>query len=167
MEDPAGLFSRVSPETAPYASMLSRKDDSNDWLSVHTDVNLARISKANLLVVGTERLVLSLVSSVADDVKSDVMIWCRDGLLPLPPPSSQSGIVVLRDVEALKPQEQLGLLNWVDSARQRRQVISTASAPLLPLVEAGAFDAALYYRLNTVYIDLTVLTVEKSRPSIY
>ena len=166
MEDPAGLFSRVSPETAPYASTLSRTHDSNDWLSVHTDVNLARISKANLLVVGPERLALSLISSVADDVSSDVMIWCRDGLLPLPP-SSQSGIVVLRDVEALKPQEQLGLLNWVDSARQRRQVISTASAPLLPLVEAGAFDAALYYRLNTVYIDLTVLTVEKSSRSIY
>jgi sigma-54-interacting transcriptional regulator len=155
MEDPSGLFSRVSPETAPYASTLSRKDVSNDWLSVHTDVNLARISKANLLIVGTERLVLSLVSSVTDDLNSDVMIRCRDGLLPLPPASSQSGIVVLRDVEALKPEEQFALLNWVDSARKRRQVISTASAPLLPLVEAGAFDAALYYRLNTVYIDLT------------
>jgi DNA-binding NtrC family response regulator len=94
------------------------------------------------------------------------MIRCRDGLFPLPP-SSQSGIVVLRDVDALKPEEQVGLLNWVDSARNRRQVVSTASAPLLPMVEARAFDAALYYRLNTVYIDLTVLTVERSRPGIY
>ena len=166
MEDPSGLFSRVSPETAPYASTLPREGDSSDWLSVHTDVNLARISKANLLVVGTERRVLSLVSSLADDAKSDVMIRCRDGLFPLPP-SSQSGIVVLRDVDALKPEEQVGLLNWVDSARNRRQVVSTASAPLLPMVEARAFDAALYYRLNTVYIDLTVLAVERSRPGIY
>ena len=35
-------------------------------------------------------------------------------------------------------------------------MVSTASAPLLRLVEARAFDAALYYRLNMVYIDLTV-----------
>ena len=85
MENPAGLFSRVSPETAPYASMLPRKDDSSDWFSVYRDLNLARSLKANLLVVGTERLVLSLVSSLVADVNSDFMIRCRDGLFRLPP----------------------------------------------------------------------------------
>ena len=163
MEDSSGLFSRVNPETAPYASTPPRKGDSSDWLSVHADVDLARINKANLLVVGTERLVLGLVSSLVDDANSDVMIRCRDGLLRLPPTSSQSGTVVLRDVDALKQEEQRRLLDWVDSANNRSQVVSTASAPLLPLVEARAFDAALYYRLNTVYIDLTV---ERSRRSI-
>jgi transcriptional regulator of acetoin/glycerol metabolism len=43
---------------------------------------------------------------------------------------------------------------WLASSN-RPQVVSTASAPLLPLVEAGVFNDALYYRLNTVYIDLS------------
>jgi len=164
LEDPSGLFSRVSPETAPKVSTPPRKGDSSDWLTVHRDdLNLARIFKTNLFVVGTERLVLSLISSLAADVNSDV-IQCRDGLFRLPPPSSQAETVVLRDVDALNQEEQLRLLDWVDSATNGSQVISTASAPLLRLVEARAFDAALYYRLNTVYIDLTG---ERSRPGIY
>ena len=155
MENPAGLFSRVSPETTPHASTPPRKDDSSDWFTVYRDLDLARINKANLLVVGTERLVLSLVGSLIADVKSDCMIQCRDGQLRLPRTSSQSGIVVLRDVDALKREEQRRFRNWLDSASKRVQVVSTASEPLLGLVAARAFDATLYYRLNAVYIDLT------------
>ncbi len=156
MENPRRLFSRVSPVTAPDASMSPRKDDSSDWFSVYRDLNLARSLKANLLVVGSERLVSSLVSSLVADVNPDFMIQCRDGLFRLPPKPSQSGIVVLRDVEALEKVEQLRFLDWVDSPSNRLQVVSTASAPLLWLVEDRKFDATLYYRLNTVYIDLTV-----------
>ena len=35
------------------------------------------------------------------------------------------------------------------------QVVSTAKAPLFPLVERGAFLDRLYYQLNIVYLDLT------------
>ena len=164
MENPAGLFSRVNSETAPYASMLPRKDDSSDWFLVYEDLDVARRLKANLLVVGTERLVLSLVSSLVADVSRDFMFRCRDGLLPLPRTSPQPGIVVLRDVDALKREEQLRFLDWLNSAGKRIQVVSTASEPLLGLVATRAFDAALYYRLNSVYIDLTV---ERLRRSIY
>jgi len=155
LENPCRLFSRVSRDTAPYASM-PRKDDSSDWFSVYRDLNLARSLKANLLVVGTERLVSSLVSSLVADVNPELMIRCRDGLFRLPPKPPQSGIVVLRDVDALEKQVQRGFLDWVDSASNRLQVVSTAPAPLIQLVEARKFDAALYYRLNTVHIDLTV-----------
>lgn len=155
MENPAELFSKVSSETRRYASMLPLKDDSSDWFAVYRDLDLARSREANLLVVGTERLVLSLVGSLIADVKSDCMIQCRDGQLRLPRTSSQSGIVVLRDVDALKREEQRRFLHWLDSASKRVQVVSTASEPLLGLVAARAFDAVLYYRLNAVYIDLT------------
>ena len=141
--------------------MLPRQDDSSDWHQVYSDLNLARGLKANLLVVGAERLVLSLVSSLVADVNPDFMIRCRDGLPPLPRTSSQSGIVVLRDVDALKQEEQLRFLDWLNSSK-RIQVVSTASEPLLGLVAARAFDAALYYRLNTVYIDLTVERLSRS-----
>jgi hypothetical protein len=145
--------------------MSPRKDDiSSDWSQVYQDLEVARSLKASLLVVGAERLVLSLVSSLAADVNPDFVIRCRDGLLRLPRTSSQSGTVVLHDVDALKQEEQLRFLDWLNSAGNRIQVISTASGPLTGLVAARAFDAALYYRLNMVYIDLTV---ERLRRSIY
>ena len=155
MENPCRLLPRVTTGTVPYAS-IPRKDDSSDWFSVYRDLNLARTLKANLLVVGNERLVLSLVSSLVADVHPDFMIQCHDGLMRLPPRPSQSGMVVLRDVDTLDKVEQLRFLEWLDSASKRLQVVSTATAPLLRLVEARKFNPTLYYRLNTVYIDLTV-----------
>jgi len=146
----------------PYASMLPREDDSSDWFLVYRDLDLVRRLKANLLVVGTERLVSSLVNSLIADVNSDFMIRCREGLPPLPRASSQSGIVVLRDVDALNREEQLRFLDWLTSAGKRIQVVSTASEPFLGLVAARAFNATLYYRLNTVYIDLTVERLSRS-----
>ena len=154
MGDLSALFSRVSPNTASYAQKLSRKGDSKAWLSVHMDVDLARTNKANLLVVGTEQLVSTLLGPLADDIDSNVVMRCREGLRRLPPTTSQCGTVVLRDVDALNEEEQIRLLRWMDSDTDRRQVISTASESLLPLVATRAFNATLYYRLNTVYIDL-------------
>ena len=162
MENPTGFFSRVSSGTMPYASMLPREDDWSDWFLVYRDLDLVRRLKANLLVVGTERLVSSLVNSLVADVNSDFIIQCRDGLLPLPRSSSQSGIVVLRDVDALNREEQFRFLDWLNSASKRIQVVSTASEPFLGLVAARAFNADLYYRLNTVYIDLTVERLSRS-----
>jgi len=129
---------------------------------VYRDLDLARSRKANLLVVGTERLVSSLIGSLIADVNSDCMIQCRDGLPPLPRTSSQAGIIVLRDVDALKREEQRRFLDWLDSASKRIQVVSTASEPLLRRVAARAFDATLYYRLNAVYIDLTAERLSRS-----
>jgi transcriptional regulator of acetoin/glycerol metabolism len=62
---------------------------------------------------------------------------------------------VIRNVDTLSAGEQKTLLEWLESATTRTQVITTATAALTPLVEAGAFDETLYYRLNTVYIDLS------------
>jgi DNA-binding NtrC family response regulator len=59
-------------------------------------------------------------------------------------------------VDTLDKVEQLRFLEWLDSASKRLQVVSTATAPLLRLVEGRKFNPTLYYRLNTVYIDLTV-----------
>jgi transcriptional regulator of acetoin/glycerol metabolism len=62
--------------------------------------------------------------------------------------------VVLRDIDALDASSQVLLLDWLENHAGGRSIISTASASLLPLVEAGLFDRRLYYRVNTVYIRL-------------
>jgi hypothetical protein len=141
-----------SSTTAPCASMPAFRDE---WALVHSDLNLARTTRANLLLVGTEGLVLNLVSVLVPDLSPGLTSRRRNRRLLLPPASSRVAAVVIRDVDALTPEDQLGLFNWLDAAKNGTQVVSTASAPLLPLVETGAFNAALYYRLNTVYINLS------------
>jgi hypothetical protein len=71
-------------------------------------------------------------------------------------PQVRDGSLVLWDVGSMAPVQQARLLRWLEECPDgvNVQVASTSSEPLYPLVEAGAFDASLYYRLNTVRIDL-------------
>jgi transcriptional regulator of acetoin/glycerol metabolism len=46
------------------------------------------------------------------------------------------------------------LLVWLETRPRRIQIVSTTSAPLQGRVESGAFNDTLYFRLNTVRIDL-------------
>jgi transcriptional regulator of aromatic amino acid metabolism len=62
--------------------------------------------------------------------------------------------VILQDVGALTRADQHRLLDWLDDAAGRTQVVSTTPAPLWPRVQAGAFIDRLYYRLNTVCMDM-------------
>jgi len=47
------------------------------------------------------------------------------------------------------------LLDWLDRAAGRTQVVSMTPASLWPRVQAGEFMDRLYYRLNTVCMDVT------------
>jgi hypothetical protein len=67
-----------------------------------------------------------------------------------PPP----GTLVFRDIHLLDDDGQTLLFDWLETASGGRQIVSTASDCLLPLVNSGAFDSGLYYRLNTVSIRL-------------
>ena len=154
MEFPSRLTSRLDPATAPHASMLPIRDDSKIPLSVQRDLGVARLTKANLLLVGTEREVTRLVRLVVPDLSHVAMVRCQNGRLMLPS-TSFAGTVVIRDVDALTPEDQWKLCEWLDSRSDRTQVVSTASAPLVPLVDSQLFNDALYYRLNVVYVDLT------------
>jgi transcriptional regulator of acetoin/glycerol metabolism len=122
-------------------------------LSAASDLNVARTTRANVLVVGPEPLVKNVLKLVAPATRHDGIVQSREGRLCLPSPLRPSTVVV-HDVDALTTAEQRQLLEWLDAPITRTQVISTASRPLLPRVEAQTFNETLYYRLNTIYIDL-------------
>jgi DNA-binding NtrC family response regulator len=61
--------------------------------------------------------------------------------------------LILSGVESLDAGQQAQLLQWLDQGKRRVQLASISSHPLFPLVEAGTFDASLYYRLNVVRIE--------------
>ena len=72
--------------------------------------------------------------------------------VPLPLPAY--GTLVLLEVAELAPREQAKLLRWLHERNGSVQVVSTCTDRLYPIVEAGRFDASLYYRLNIVRITL-------------
>jgi hypothetical protein len=153
LEFPSRLLSNATPEAAAPTSRRPPLGDTED-LAIQNEVDFARVAKANVLVVGPDRLVADLLSLLVPDADPEITIRCASNRMRLPPIASRIGTVVFRDVDALTSDQQRRLSEWLNATTTRRQVISTAATPLLPLVETGQFSDALYYRLNTVYIDL-------------
>jgi DNA-binding NtrC family response regulator len=69
-------------------------------------------------------------------------------------PQRPAGTVVVEELAALDLDQQRRLLRWLNEADERVQIVSMTSQPLYAFVEQGTFLAELYYRLNTVRIDL-------------
>jgi DNA-binding NtrC family response regulator len=65
-----------------------------------------------------------------------------------------TGTLILEDVAALSRDQQTALLQWLEDVGRSVQIIATDTEPVFPLVEKGRFLDALYYRLNTVLLDL-------------
>ncbi len=138
---------------ADYPSTPRRTDPAEVPPSVEADLTVARVSGANVLLVGPEPRVSNLVGTLVPDLYAGAPFPARERR-PVFVPASSRASVVIRDVDALTFDEQSRLLERLGAAKTRMQVVSTSSTPLLPLVEAGAFNPSLYYRLNMIYIDL-------------
>jgi hypothetical protein len=151
---PSRLLSQERPKTSPRAKGAGGPDETVDWASVEQDLDVVRGTNVNVLVVGAETLVMTVIRRLIADAPASIVIPCEAGRLPLSRSSLPPGTLVLRDVDALDADGQALLLEWLGSASAERQIVSTASASLLPLVNAGRFDDGLYYRLNTIFIPL-------------
>ena len=120
-----------------------------------SDLNLARVRRVNLLVVGHDDAVGRLLTSVWRSFATPIVVRHRGESLRLSPASQRVGTVVVYDVDTLTCDEQRALYLWISAGNGRTQVVSTASKSLQPLLQTGAFDEGLYYRLNVVTLDLT------------
>lgn len=118
------------------------------------DQELARRTRVNVMVVGSERVVSDVVVSMWRCFDGPIIVR-RDGeRLRLSPTSEPVGTFVLHGVDTLTRQEQRALNHWLDADAGRARVVSTAPPSLLALVESEQFDSRLYYRLNTLCLDL-------------
>jgi hypothetical protein len=79
-----------------------------------------------------------------------VQAWPRHA----PPPAApDGGTFLVRDLQALSLHEQRNLLAWLNERLARVQMVGVTQSALFPLVDGAGFLDALYYRLNTLYID--------------
>lgn len=154
MAYPSRLLSQKRSEPSPREAGDRHPDETVDWASVEDDLEVVRRTKANLLVIGPECLVMDVISRVIAHLPANIVGPCEAGRLPLSLLLLPPGAVVFRDVDKLDADGQALLFDWLEHASAERQIICTASPLLLPLVHAGAFDRRLFYRLNTVSLTL-------------
>jgi hypothetical protein len=122
--------------------------------SAESDLDLARRTKANLFVVGDDVVVARLITSLGPSLATPIVVRYRGERLQLSPTSPPVGTIVVYDVDTLTRDEQHTLYQWM-AGNGRTQVVSIASKFLQPMLQAGAFNEGLYYRLNVVTVDLT------------
>lgn len=116
-----------------------------------------RTPRTNLLLIGAGTRVLKALEVLLPNLREPITVWFPGNQLMLPP-VAQIGTLILHEVGALELGEQYRLHEWIERAQGRipgTQIVSTSEASLLPRVHAGVFLDTLYYRLNTVYIDIS------------
>ena len=121
--------------------------------AAQVDLLLMGMPRVNLLLIAPDGVVRFVLESLLLDLQEPIVRWRPGDRLALPSPD-ESGTLVLHEAGTLSTDDQLRLLDWLERAEGRTQVISTSSTPLLPRVQAAAFIDTLYYRLNTVCVDV-------------
>ena len=118
------------------------------------ELNILKTAGANVLVVGPHETVELLLTELLPHLESPIFCGTRD-IDALTSSTDTMRTVVIRDVDGLSASQQQRLSCWLEHAPAAPvRIVSTTTVPLFELVEAGLFPDVLYYRLNTVLLDL-------------
>ena len=112
----------------------------------HEESRLLCSARPNLLVEGPESTTDTVLVALTPHLRQPLWTWCA---------GVRNGTVVVRGVNRLDRGQQMQLVEWLEGATGRVQVIATSSEPLFPLVKRGTFLDVLYYRLNVVRVEVT------------
>jgi Sigma-54 interaction domain len=154
MENPSNVVAEGllrAPGALDYQAR--RPEDWRQARAAYLSLLLIGMPRVNLLLIGVDGVVWNVLGTLLLDLEDPISTWMPGQPLVLPP-AAQSGTLLLHDVGTMSQEEQLRLLAWLEQAAGRVQVVSTASGPVLPAVRTGAFLETLYYRLNTICVDL-------------
>jgi len=113
---------------------------------------ILRTSPVNGLLVGSPDLTAAAVAEMEQSLRQPLVWWSPDQGLDLP--DLTAGTLVIRDVDDLDARQQEQLTRWIALHVLRVQVLALAREPLFESVAHGRFSAALYYRMNTVVVEV-------------
>ena len=117
------------------------------------DLQVGSMPRTNVLVIGNAEATRIVVDMLRLDSRGPIARWQAGQPLDLPSPA-RAATLVLENVSRLTSDEQFCVLRWLDEVRGRIRVVSTTNEPLWPRVQVGVFNEVLYYRLNTVFVDM-------------
>ncbi len=119
------------------------------------NLRVGRMPRANLLLEGTAEGIGIVLEMLRLEQREPIVRWHPGQPLELPPPGC-AATLVLHDVNELTSDDQHRVLRWLDQGARQVRVVSTTAVPLWPRVQTGAFSDVLYYRLNTVCVDMGI-----------
>jgi Sigma-54 interaction domain len=126
--------------------------------SYHTEWRLLSEQSCNVLIEGTVGATDAALHLLQPHIQQPI-VWQRPtATLELPPDETRT--LILADAAALSRDEQQRLLAWMDDMGSRTRIISTSPHSLFALVDAGCFDASLYYRLNVLLLRVTPVSAQ-------
>ena|SRR5262245_46554605 len=137
---------------------LSRSADRPNVDDVSTTCVTTHVSRIrpNVLVVGPVALTEAAVTEIVAALGKPARFWGPN--VPLPARADGHAIVI-RDIATLSAVHQAAWLAWLSTQQRRRpHIIATSSIAVFPLIAQGMFLADLYYRLNTILLDLRAST---------
>ena len=151
---------RGSPGRRGSVMPVPKMSGANETFVVHREdrrfaelLSLLRRSRPNVLVVGSSTDTDRAFELMYQYLRTPIVAWIPRESRDLPAASFRT--LVVRDVDRLDSTQQGNLVATMCRLAGDVQVVSTAKAPLFPLVERGAFLDRLYYQLNIVYLELT------------
>jgi Sigma-54 interaction domain len=121
-------------------------------IRLHGDWQPLIRTRANVLVTGPRVMLEAFGAVCRDDFRQPVACASAAGPLKL----DAAPTLVLTDMHLLDAVSQAELAGWMQRpANADTQIVSFSPVPLFPLVQSGAFDSTLFYRLNTIHLRLS------------
>ena len=126
------------------AASLFRASTCPDWRALVE-------TRANVLVQGRRATLDHFLDAVRSVLRPPVLVVECGPALSL----NRAPTVILANVDRLQGTDQRTLHAWATDLRNAdSQLIALSSVPLFGLVKSKAFDRELYYRLNTILVQL-------------
>jgi len=107
--------------------------------------------RPNVLMIGPVPLVEAMLTTIAATLFAPVRSWTPEVELAA---LGTESTVVIRDVATVCLDRQKALLTWLSESPYRPQIVATSSVDVFTLVTEGLFLEDLYYRLNTVVLNV-------------
>jgi hypothetical protein len=130
------------------------------------DWDLACTAGFNLCLIGKGQTTKALIDELSPRLSRPVITLWSGASLELPVVGEPVGTVMLFDVETLTLTDQSQLMAWLSQTDVLPRVISTSLGSVLPMISAGIFLAPLYYRLNTICLDLRQVEASAIRSEV-
>ena len=119
-----------------------------------SDWRVAQTTPFSVLIVSADdNAIDATVTKLLEERSRQPTCWWSHGSqLPV---RGAHATVVIRDVVTLSLEQQQAWLSWLNQEDGfHPKVITTSSIDVYPLVSRGVFLSALYYKLNTVLLNL-------------
>jgi hypothetical protein len=143
---------KLGPELGIGQASLAAPSGAYALTSSLTGELLGHTLRPNVLVIGPVARTEAAVAAIVAALPMPVRYWTPDS--PLPSPGDTTTLVI-RDVATLSLSFQQAWLARMNMPHApHTQIIATSSIALFPLVVRGVFLEDLYYRLNTVLLDV-------------